>query len=206
MTHSSSNIDLKLLEKELEVQIREFLHSLYSSGMDESREGLVKTPERVSRAVLHLLRGYTYTEQDIVDLFTTFDSENCDQMVTLEAIEFYSLCEHHLMPFYGRMTISYIPKKKVVGISKLARLADIFACRMQIQERIGEQIVDAIMENLDPLGAACYIEGVHLCMRARGIRKQNSVMKTSALKGAFRNDPSARSEFFQVAHTNGGVL
>ena len=152
-------------------------------GEDRERQGLKETPTRVRKAYLNeLFIGYS---QNPADVFKTFDSETYDQMVLLKDIEFYSTCEHHMLPFFGKAHIAYIPDKKIIGISKLARLLEVFSRRLQIQERIGEQVTSALMEYLQPIGAACIIEAAHLCMRMRGIGKQNSVMVTSSLKGNF---------------------
>ena len=162
-------------------------------------EGLEETPARVAKAYKYLLSGYDMRPDEILK---TFPGEGYQQLVLLKDIEIYSLCEHHLIPFTGKAHIGYIPRDRVVGISKLARLADCFARRLQIQERLTEQITSALMDCLDPVGAACVIEASHLCMRMRGVEKQNSVMVTSSLKGVFmRNDEfgaAARKEFMDL--------
>ena len=162
-------------------------------GEDFTREGLQETPKRVAKAWSKLTEGYKIKVEDIL---TVFDSGGYDQMVLLKDIEFYSQCEHHLLPFYGKVHVAYIPNKKIVGISKLARIVDIFARRLQNQERLTEQVVEAIEEHLSPLGVAVKIEASHFCMRARGIQKQNSVMITNKLTGVFIKKPEARQEFF----------
>ena len=151
-------------------------------GEDPKREGLLDTPKRVVRSWDKLYGGYKENPKDI--LKTTFN-ENYDEMVLLKDIELYSTCEHHLLPFYGKIHIAYIPDKKVVGISKLARLAECFSRRLQIQERLVNQIADALQEILQPKGVAVICEAKHFCMTSRGIEKQNSNMITSALRGAF---------------------
>lgn len=165
-------------------------------GDDPNREGLIETPKRVMKSYVELFSGY---KQEPKDIFKVFDAAGCNELVLLKNIELYSLCEHHMLPFLGQVHIGYIPDKKVIGISKLARLVEIFARRLQIQERLGEQITDCLMELLEPLGAACIIEAQHLCMRMRGINKQNSIMQTSSLKGLFLEDTdkgrAARQEF-----------
>jgi GTP cyclohydrolase I len=164
-------------------------------GEDPKREGLLKTPERVEKAWNEIFAGY---KKDPKDLLTTFDSDGCDQVVLLKDIELFSMCEHHLLPFFGVAHVAYIPNKKVIGISKLARLLDIYARRAQIQERIGEQVTTALMEHLSPKGAACIIEATHMCMRMRGVSKQHSTMVTSSMKGVFFTDSAARSELMQL--------
>lgn len=161
-------------------------------GEDPNREGLLKTPERVVRSWQELYKGYSQNPKDIL---TTFSSEGADQMVILQNIELYSMCEHHMLPFYGKAHVAYIPNGRVIGISKLARLVDIYARRLQIQERIGEQVTTALMEYLQPKGAACIIEATHMCMRMRGVSKQNSTMITSSLKGEFKKS-AVKNEFF----------
>jgi len=167
----------------MEEKIRELLVYI---GENPDREGLVETPARVLRSWQEIFAGY---HQDAKEVFTVFENtDNCDQIVLLKDVEFYSMCEHHMLPFYGKMHIAYLPDKKIVGISKLARLADVYTRRLQIQERIGEQITSDMMQYLSPKGAACVIEGIHLCMRMRGVTKQNSLMVTSSLKGMFLED------------------
>lgn len=151
-------------------------------GEDSTRQGLRETPSRVIRSYSELFSGYG---KDPKDILTVFDSDGYDQIILLKNIELYSTCEHHLLPFFGKAHVAYLPRGKVIGISKLARLVEIYSRRLQIQERIGEQVTDALMKYLEPLGAACIIEAQHLCMMSRGIQKQNSVMVTSSLKGAF---------------------
>lgn len=163
-------------------------------GEDPEREGLRDTPRRVSKAWFDLTKGY---DQDPKDILTVFDSEGYDQMVLLKDIEFYSQCEHHLLPFFGKAHIAYIPDGKIVGISKLARIVDIFARRLQNQERLTEQVVEAIEKHLKPRGVAVVFEASHFCMRARGVQKQNSVMRTNKLTGVFIEKPEARQEFFE---------
>lgn len=167
-------------------------------GEDPEREGLLKTPDRVIRSWNELYSGY---EKDPKDLLTTFMADGCDQIVLLKDIEFFSTCEHHLMPFFGTAHVAYIPDEKVIGISKLARLVDIYARRLQIQERIGEQVTNALMEFLQPKGAACILSATHLCMRARGVSKQHSTMVTSSMKGIFLSELGTRQELLQLINT-----
>ena len=164
-------------------------------GDDSERPGVEDTPARVVKSWKTLYGGY---EQDPEDVLTVFDSGTYDQIVLLKDIEMYSTCEHHMLPFYGKAHIAYLPSDKVIGISKLARLLDIFARRLQIQERIGEQVTNAIMTHLKARGAACIIEAKHMCMCARGVNKQNSWMNTSSVKGTFLEDPSAKQELMSL--------
>lgn len=164
-------------------------------GEDPEREGLVGTPDRIVRAWKELFAGYS---QDPKDLFTTFQPDGYNQIVLLKDIELFSMCEHHLLPFFGKAHVAYIPGNRVIGISKLARLVDVYARRAQIQERIGEQVTTALMEHLKPQGAACIIEAVHLCMRMRGCSKQHATMKTSSLKGVFIKNLDARTELLSL--------
>lgn len=165
-------------------------------GDDPEREGVLETPKRIRASWNELYCGYQQDPQKI--LTAQFSAETYDQLVLLKDIELYSMCEHHMLPFYGKAHIAYIPKNKVVGISKLARLLDCFARRLQIQERIGEQVTSAIMEYLDASGAACIIEACHMCMRMRGVGKQGSMMVTSSLKGAFAENATTRAELLQL--------
>lgn len=164
-------------------------------GEDPNREGLQDTPKRVVKSWKEIYSGY---EKDPKDILTVFDTDGYDQIVLLKNIEFYSMCEHHMLPFIGKAHVAYIPGKKIVGISKLARLVDIYARRLQIQERIGQQVTTALMELLEPKGAACVIEAQHLCMLMRGVQKQNSIMVTSSLKGVFLESQSTREELMQL--------
>jgi GTP cyclohydrolase I len=164
-------------------------------GEDPNREGLLRTPERVVRSWSELFSGY---KQDPKDIFTVFETGTYSQIVLLKDIEFYSTCEHHLLTFSGKAHIAYIPDKHVLGISKLARLLDIYARRLQIQERICEQVTEALMDYLQPKGAACVIEAAHNCMRCRGVQKQNSVMVTSSLKGVFLEETGTREELLRL--------
>lgn len=168
---------------------------LASIGEDPTRSGILETPDRVIRSYQELYRGY---HQDVSSLFKTFDEEHSKQIVLLKDIEFYSMCEHHMLPFVGKAHIAYIPEGRVIGISKLARILDVYARRLQIQERLGLQVTGAIMEHLKPAGAACILSAEHYCMRMRGVSKQNSVMVTSSLEGIFMDDIPARQELLAL--------
>ena len=171
------------------------IRQLQFIGEDITREGLLETPTRVIRSWSELYAGY---KTDPADVFKVFKDGACDEMVLLKNIEFYSTCEHHILPFFGKAHIAYIPDGKVVGISKLARLLEVYARRLQIQERLGQQITAAITKHLMPKGAACILEAQHFCMVSRGIQKQNSIMVTSSLTGVFRDKPEARSELLAL--------
>lgn len=168
-------------------------------GEDPDREGLAKTPERIVRMWSEVFGGYHQDPGSI--LVTDFDADGYDQIIILKNIEMYSMCEHHMLPFFGRAHVAYIPDGRVVGISKLARLVEIYSRRLQIQERIGEEVTTALMHHLKPKGAACIIEAQHLCMMMRGVGKQNSRMITSSLKGAFLEEAEARSELISLINS-----
>lgn len=164
-------------------------------GEDPERDGLRDTPNRVVRSYAELYAGY---KQDPAKMLTVFEKGTYDELVLLKGIEFSSTCEHHMLPFSGSAHIAYIPNTKVVGISKLVRVLEIFTRRLQIQERICEQVTAALMEHLQPQGAACVLAAAHQCMTCRGVQKQHSTMVTSSLKGVFLEKPEARAEFFQL--------
>ena len=167
-------------------------------GEDPQREGLVKTPERVAKAMAWLTRGY---ELDVAEVVgdAVFEEEH-ESMVMVRDIELYSMCEHHMLPFFGKAHIAYIPKGRIVGLSKLPRIVEVFARRLQVQERLTEQIAQAIQDVLQPEGVGVVIECEHLCMMMRGVEKQNSRTITSALKGSFKSDPATRDEFLRLAY------
>ena len=167
-------------------------------GEDPGREGLLKTPERVAKAMQFLTRGYHVRVEDVVG--DAIFREEHQNMVMVRDIELYSLCEHHMLPFFGKAHVAYIPDGRIVGLSKLPRLVDVFARRLQVQERLTEQIADAIDEVLAPAGTGVVIEAYHLCMMRRGVAKQNSRTITSALRGVFRDDARTREEFLSLAH------
>jgi GTP cyclohydrolase IA len=169
---------------------------LVELGENPDRDGLLKTPERVARALTFLVGGYGMDPQAIVNE-AIFDSES-NNMIIVRDIEVYSLCEHHMLPFYGRCHIGYIARNKVVGVSKLARIVDCFARRLQIQERLTAQIARAVSASAEAEGVGVVVECRHLCMMMRGVEKQNSVMTTSSVLGSFHNDPATRSEFMAL--------
>jgi GTP cyclohydrolase I len=165
-------------------------------GEDTEREGLLHTPDRVARSLRFLLSGY---ELDVAEVINgAVFAEPYQEMVLVRDIEVYSLCEHHLLPFYGRAHVAYLPRGRIVGLSKLPRIVEVFARRLQVQERLTTQIATALDEALDPYGTAVVIEASHLCMMMRGVEKQNSRTVTSALTGAFQDDPKTRAEFLDL--------
>ena len=168
-------------------------------GEDVTREGLVKTPRRVAEAWAFLTRGYHQTLEQIVN-GAVFEAES-SEMILVSGVEFYSVCEHHLLPFFGKVHIGYIPDKKILGLSKFARIADMFARRLQLQERLATQIAEAVVEVLRPQGVGVVIEGLHLCMMMRGVEKQHSKATTSAMRGIFKKDARTREEFLRLIHT-----
>jgi GTP cyclohydrolase IA len=182
-----------LLGASMEEQIRAILKAI---GEDPDREGLRRTPQRVSDALKFLTQGYSMDPAKVINdaLFT----EDYEEMIVQKDIDFYSLCEHHMLPFFGKAHVAYLPHHKIVGISKLARLVDVYARRLQVQERMTNQIATIIMEKLDALGVAVVIEAQHLCMRMRGVQKQNSYVITSSLLGAFRTRLDTRNEFMTL--------
>ncbi|MQA29666.1 MAG: GTP cyclohydrolase I FolE [Luteitalea sp.] len=173
--------------------VRELLAKL---GEDPDREGLLNTPARVAKALTFLTSGYTADIDDVLNnaLFTVDYSE----MVIVKDIDFYSLCEHHLLPFFGKCHVAYIPSNKVIGLSKIPRLVDVFSRRLQVQERLTNQIANTILEKVAPLGVAVVVEATHLCMSMRGVEKQNSFAVTSAMLGAFRDRARTRMEFLEL--------
>jgi GTP cyclohydrolase I len=173
-----------------------FRNLLEAIGEDPQREGLLKTPTRAARAFEFLTNGYRQSLDDVVN-GAIFESD-ASEIILVKDIELYSMCEHHLLPFIGRAHVAYIPNGKVIGLSKVARLVDVFARRLQIQENLTMQIADALMKALHPAGVGVVVEAKHLCMMMRGVEKQNSVMKTSCLLGTFKEDARTRSEFLSL--------
>jgi GTP cyclohydrolase I len=191
---------MKIDVAKIEQLTRELLRAL---GEDTEREGLVKTPERVAKAMAFLTSGYRTDMATLINgaIFT----QTTNSMVIVKNIEVYSLCEHHMLPFFGRCHIGYIPTGRVFGVSKLARLVDMYARRLQLQERLTEQVSQAVMESIDARGVGVMIEAYHLCMMMRGVEKQNSVMVTSSVLGTFRESQATREEFLSlIGHTAAG--
>ena len=179
----------------VEAAVRELLIGI---GEDPDREGLARTPERLRRMYAELTAGYRTDPLELMN-GACYQVEY-DELVVVRDIELYSLCEHHLLPFFGKAHVAYLPNGKIIGLSKIPRIVDVFARRLQVQERMTDEIADAIMRVLDPLGVGVVIEAYHLCMMMRGVEKQNSKTITSALRGAFRDDHKTRDEFLRLAH------
>jgi len=169
---------------------------LANLGEDPQREGLLQTPERVARAFRFLTKGYSEDPKSVINgaLFT----EDYSEMIVLKDLDYFSLCEHHMLPFFGKAHVAYIPTSKIVGISKLARLVEVYARRLQVQERMTTQIANTLMEELDPQGVGVVLQAEHLCMRMRGVEKQNSVVVTSTMLGVFRSHQETRQEFMSL--------
>ena len=193
MTYQKEELFDEALTEELSGHYREILRLL---GEDPGREGLLKTPLRVARSMQFLTKGYQEDGAEI--LRSAMFREEYHQMVVVKDIELYSMCEHHMLPFYGKCAIGYISKGKVLGVSKLARIVDMFARRLQIQERMTEEIANAVMSEADAEGVGVVIKAKHLCMMMRGVEKQNSEMTTSAVLGSFRSDEKVRQEFLSL--------
>lgn len=180
-------------DPELEAGVRKMLQLL---GENPGRDGLLDTPKRVSRALHFLTSGYELSVEDVVS--DALFEERCEEMVIVKDVEFYSLCEHHILPFYGRAHIGYLPRERVIGLSKIARVVDVFARRLQVQERLTTQIATGLQEVLDAHGVAVVLEASHFCMIMRGVQKQNSKTVTSSMLGAFREDSRSRAEFMEL--------
>lgn len=167
-------------------------------GEDPQREGLLETPARVARSMRFLTRGY---EQDPAQIIgRALFKEDYEEMIVVKDIDFYSLCEHHLLPFFGKAHVAYIPAGRIVGISKIVRLVEVYARRLQVQERLTKQVAQTMMEQLQPAGVAVVVEAEHLCMRMRGVEKQNSMVVSSAVLGVFRTSQETREEFMSLVH------
>jgi len=175
---------------------------LQAIGEDPDRPGLRKTPARVESAMRWLTRGYHHTVADVVG--RGIFEEPHENMILVRDIELYSMCEHHMLPFFGRAHVAYLPDGRILGLSKIPRVVELFSRRLQVQERLTDQIADALMEVLKPCGVGVVIEASHLCMMMRGVEKQGSRTVTSALRGVFRDDPATRAEFLQLVHSGGG--
>ncbi len=181
------------MAKSLASITRELLHII---DEDPNREGLLRTPERVEKAWSYLTRGYRTDLNEILN--EAIFHEDCNEMVLVRNIEYYSLCEHHLLPFYGRCHVAYLPDKKIIGLSKIPRIVDMFSRRLQVQERMTNQIANTLVEVLEPHGVAVVMDGTHLCMMMRGVEKQNSRATTSAMLGDFKTDRRTRMEFLNL--------
>jgi GTP cyclohydrolase I len=186
----------RLPERDLDRIANAYRELLQSIGEDVNREGLQRTPDRAARALEFLTQGYRQNLDEIIN-GAVFES-SASEIILVKDIELYSLCEHHLLPFIGRAHVAYLPNGKVIGLSKVARIVDAFARRLQIQENLTTQIAESLMNCLQPSGVAVVVEAKHLCMMMRGVEKQNSVMKTSCLLGTFKDDARTRSEFLSL--------
>src|SRR4051812_17419521 len=181
-------------------EFEELVHrELELIGEDPQRDGLARTPARVARSMKFLTQGYASSAEEVVGK-GVFKEEH-DNMIMVRDIELYSLCEHHMLPFFGKAHVAYIPNGKIVGLSKIPRIVDVYARRLQVQERLTEQIAEGLCRVLNPSGVGVVVEAYHLCMMMRGVEKQNSKTITSALRGAFREDPKTRDEFLRLAHS-----
>jgi len=197
MTHPARSAPkLPLSEVPGEELVRELLTRM---GENPDREGLKGTPDRVQRSLGELTRGYRQTAAEVVG--NGIFREDCSEMVLVKDVEFYSLCEHHLLPFYGRVHVAYIPNGRIIGLSKIPRIVDVFARRLQVQERMTQQIAQALQDALDPKGVGVVAHAHHLCMMMRGVEKQNSTAMTSCLLGSFRDDPMTRNEFLGLVRS-----
>ena len=190
------SIELKYDQQAISSIAESVVSTLEAIGEDTKREGLEKTPKRVAKAMLFLTQGYAQNAADI--LKSAVFKESYDEMILVKDIELYSLCEHHMIPFFGKAHVAYIPNGKIVGLSKIARVVDVFARRLQVQERLTIQIREAIETALDPQGVAVIIEATHLCMVMRGVQKQNSITTTSSMSGPFLEKTHTRAELFRL--------
>jgi GTP cyclohydrolase I len=187
--------DESIQNDEFEEIVRRELELL---GEDPSREGLIRTPSRVAKSLKWMTQGYASSAEEVVG--EGIFKEEHDNMIMVRDIELYSMCEHHMLPFFGKAHVAYIPNGKIVGLSKIPRIVDVYAQRLQVQERLTEQIAEGLCRVLNPAGVGVVIEAYHLCMMMRGVQKQNSRTITSALRGQFRDCPMTRSEFLSMAH------
>ncbi len=191
-----NRLKVRNMENEIQPLIKKLLSSL---GENPEREGLLRTPHRVENALRYLVRGYSMDLDKLLN--NAVFHEPCDEMVLVRDIEFYSLCEHHLLPFYGRCHVAYLPKGKIIGISKIPRIVEMFSRRLQVQERMTNQIATTLQQVLDPYGVAVVMEGKHLCMMMRGVEKQNSLVTSSAMLGSFKTERATRMEFLNLLKT-----
>jgi len=183
----------------LEGNVRDFLRAL---GEDPDREGLLKTPTRVARAFEFLAKGYN--EDPAAILNSALFTEEYSEMIVLKDLDFFSLCEHHLLPFFGKAHVAYIPNRRILGLSKIARLFEVFARRLQVQERLTTQVATSLMDAIEPMGVGVVVEAEHLCMRMRGVEKQNSIVVTSCMLGSFRSRQETREEFMTLIRSRNG--
>jgi GTP cyclohydrolase I len=190
---TGSNMNKHPNEKRIAQLVRQLLVEL---GEDPDRDGLVKTPGRVAKSLAFLTQGYRRTPKSVLN-GAVFDA-GANHMIVLKDIEVYSMCEHHMLPFFGKCHVGYIPKKRIIGVSKIARIVDMFARRFQVQERMTKQIAHAVASILDAEGVGVVVEAQHLCMRMRGVEKQNSIMTTSSMLGSFRRELATRNEFTRL--------
>ena len=196
VTRTVPDVEEKEVSREFEQLVRRELELI---GEDPEREGLLATPRRVARSLSWLTQGYNHTAKEVIG--NGVFKEEHDNMIMVRDIELYSMCEHHMLPFFGKAHVAYIPNGKIVGLSKIPRIVDVFARRLQVQERLTEEIAEGLCSVLQPSGVGVVIEAYHLCMMMRGVQKQNSKTITSALRGAFREDPKTRDEFLRLAHS-----
>ena len=195
--HYATNLEAargEVYDEAFESLIRQMLVRL---GEDPEREGLQRTPLRVAKALDFLTAGYTASLEEVIN--DAVFEDKCDEMVVVRDIEFYSMCEHHMLPFFGKATIGYVPRGKIIGLSKIARVVDLYARRLQVQERLTNQVADALMQVLDAQGLGVIMEARHLCMMMRGVQKQDSSTVTSALRGTFKSSPRTREEYMMLA-------
>lgn len=186
---------IKLLNMNQE-KISSLVKQLLSEiGENTNREGLIDTPERVAKSYQKLFGGY---QQDPKEMVTVFDNEGYDEMIIAKDIDFHSMCEHHMLPFYGKVHIGYIPSNKIIGLSKMPRLVEVFSRRLQNQERLTKQIADTLMDVLNPRGVGVVVQSAHMCMKARGVEKQNCTMSTSSFTGLFKKEINTRGEFLNL--------
>lgn len=189
----TKDFDLEVVRESVKTILEEI-------GEDISREGLLRTPDRVAKAYKFLTEGYHQSVEEVIN--GAIFEEKYDEMVIVKDIDFYSLCEHHMLPFYGKVHVAYIPNGKIVGLSKIPRIVDMFSRRLQVQERMTQQIAETLDHYLDPQGVGVVCEGLHMCMMMRGVQKQNSITTTSSMHGVFKDDDRTRNEFVKLINKN----
>ena len=194
------NKDFETMEIKRCLLIENFKNQInFISEEDINREGLIETPKRAAKAFEELTKGYSIKSEDFINN-AIFDTDGVDELILVKDIEYYSLCEHHLLPFFGVIHVGYIPDRKIIGLSKIPRIVNMFSKRLQIQERLTQEIANELQKLIEPLGVGVVVEGRHLCMCMRGIQKQNAVMKTNSLLGVFKTEPDARAEFLSTIY------